>query len=135
MTLSCSIRSLRSRSHYYGTVQTVAETQPQALAAEVEDRCHRRGLSRSHHLPRGYSAQRQQSRCPYDNANGFRPQAIRAPPWWSILLQEISGRHGQKDSAHQLAPGARGEIRFYAVHGDYRKGVPRGTFGPAGFGL
>ena len=41
----------------------------------------------------------------------------------------------QKDLAHHLAAEARGEIRFYAVHEDYRKDALQTTLSPAGFGL
>ena len=54
---------------------------------------------------------------------------IRSISWHSAR------RHGRNNSIHHLACAARGEIRFSAVHGDYRKDAPRGTFGPAGFGL
>ena len=56
-------------------------------------------------------------------------QTTKPPPWGSILLQEIPGQGGQKDSAHHLSLAARSEIYLVTCCGGHRTETPRGTLG------
>ena len=81
------------------------------------------------------STERQQGRCPHENADALGHQTTEVSLERPTLLQEIPVRHGQTRPTHNLAVKTRGEIRLYAWHGGHRTDTSRGTIGATGSAL
>ena len=79
----------------------------------------------SHHLPRRHHAKHPKRRSADENSHAGRPETATLPLQRSFLLQEISLRYAQADTAHHLSSETRRQVRSHFGHGSHRAGTCR----------